>query len=175
MRLTGKVHVAFGQSAHETQESYITMRKALHEQFDPKSKRMLYKAKFETRRKKKLESWADFSDDLRWLADKAFPILQVEAHEEPALSRYLDQLNPSKISFAVKQRCPNNLYEAVSSTIELKSYLPKKQPLVQAVSESSETPPSVPVQAVQQQLLGAIQKLVERVEKLEMKPPHDHE
>ena len=46
---------------------------------------------------------------------------------------------------------------------------------MQSVSENGETPPSVPVQAVQQQLLGAIQKLVERVEKLEMKPPHDHE
>ena len=46
---------------------------------------------------------------------------------------------------------------------------------MQSVSENSETPPSVPVQAVQQQLLGAIQKLVEQVEKLEMKPPHDHE
>ena len=102
-------------------------------------------------------------------------MLQVEACEELALSRYLDQLSPSQISFAVKQRCPKNLHEAVSSTIELESYLPKEQSLVQSVSENSETPPSVPVQAVQQQLLGAIQKLVERVEKLEMKPPHDHE
>ena len=41
---------------------------------------------------------------------------------------------------------------------------------MQAVSDSSETPPPVPVQAVQQQLLGAMQKLVEWVEKLEMKP-----
>ena len=118
---------------------------------------------------------ADFSDDLWRLADKVFPTLEVEAREELALSRYLDQFNPSQISFAVKQRRSKNLHEAVSSTIELESYLPKEQPLMQAVSESSETPLSVPVQVVQQQLLGAIQKLVEQVEKLEMKPPCDHE
>ena len=175
VRLTGKAHLAFDQLARESQESYVIARKALQERFKPESKRMLYKAEFETRRKKKLESWADFSDDLRRLADKAFPTLQVKAREELALSRYLDQLSPSKISFTVKQRRPKNLHEAVSSTIELESYSPKEQSLVQSVSENGETPPSVPVQAVQQQLLGAIQKLVERVEKLEMKPPHDHE
>ena len=58
---------------------------------------------------------------------------------------------------------------------ELESYLSKEQPLVQAVSESSETPPSVPVLAMQQQLLGVIQKVVEWVEKLEMKLSRDHE
>ena len=87
------------------------------------------------------------------------------------LSQYLDQLNPSQISFAVKQCHPKNLHEAMSSTIELKSYLPKEQPLMQAVSESSEISLLVPVQVVQQQLFGAIKW----VEKLEMKPPCDHE
>ena len=86
VRLTGKAHVAFDQLARESQESYVIARKALQERFEPESKRILYKAEFETRRKKKLESWADFSDDLRRLADKAFPTLQVEAREELALS-----------------------------------------------------------------------------------------
>ena len=31
VRLTGKAHVAFDQLASETQESYVTMRKALQE------------------------------------------------------------------------------------------------------------------------------------------------
>ena len=157
--------------AHETQESYATAKKALQERFEPESKRILYKAEFESRKKKKLESWADFGDDLRRLADKAFPALQIEAREELALSRYLDQLYPSQISFAVKQRRPRNLHEAVSSTIELESYLPKEQATVQLVNDGNDTQPPMPVQAVQQQLLGAIQQLVERVERLETRPP----
>ena len=122
-------------------------------------------------RKQKSESWADFSDDLRRLVDKAFPKLQAEARKELALSRYLDQLCPPQISFAVKQRRPKNLHEAVSSTVELETYLPKEPSTgVQVVNESYKTQPPTPVQAVQQQeLLGAIQKLVDRVKKLEMK------
>ena len=86
---------------------------------EPESKRMLYKAEFENQKKKKLESLTDFSDDLHRLANKVFPALQVEACEELALSRYLDQLYPPQISFAVKQGRPKNLHEAVSSTTEL--------------------------------------------------------
>ena len=147
VRLTGKAHMAFDQLAHETQESYATAKKALQERFEPESKRMLYKAEFESRKKKKLESWADFGDDLRRLADKAFPALQIEAREELALSRYLDQLYPSQISFAVKQRRPRNLHEAVSSTIELESYLPKEQATVQLVNDGNDTQPPMPAAA----------------------------
>ena len=70
-----------------------------------------------------------------------------------------------------QQRRPKNLHEAVSSTVELETYLPKEPSTgVQVVHGSYKTQPPTPVQAVQQQeLLGAIQKLVDRVEKLEMK------
>ena len=98
--MTRKAHVTFDQLAHENQEAYVIARKALQKKFEPKSNLMLYKAKFETRRKK-IESWAHFSD-LQQLADKVFPMLHIEVREELALSRYLDQLNPSQTSFAVK-------------------------------------------------------------------------
>ena len=52
---------------------------ALQERFEPKSKRTRYQAEFETRRKKESEGWADFADDLRSLADKAYSELQPEA------------------------------------------------------------------------------------------------
>ena len=63
---------------------------ALQEQFKPENKHMRFKPEFETRRKKKLESWADLSDDLQQLADKAFPTLQVVECEELSFSQYLD-------------------------------------------------------------------------------------
>ena len=132
---------------------------------------MLYKAEFETRRKKSAETWADFGDDLRRLTDKAFPTVQLEAHEQLALSRYIDQLDPPQISFAVKQHRPKNLPEAVSSTIELESYLPKDQP-ARAVNETAFepattlTPRVIPVQAVSEHSL--LQHLLDRIEKLEI-------
>ena len=70
------------------------------------TKRMRSLRSDENRKKKKLKSWANFGDDLCRLADKVFPGLQVEARQELALSRYLDQLYPSQILFAVKKRRP---------------------------------------------------------------------
>lgn len=51
------------------------------------------------RQKQKGESWADFADDLKSLADKAYPKLQEEAGNRLALNTYLPQLDhpPSSI------------------------------------------------------------------------------
>ena len=58
---------------------------------------------------------ADIGDDLLLLASKAFPSLQDQAREQLALS------NTSRF----KQRHPKTIWEAVSNTIELESYLIK--------------------------------------------------
>ena len=65
----------------------------------------------------------------------------------------LDQLDPPQISFAVKQCCLKNLLEAVSSTIELESYLMREQS-VHTVNEAASEPATAlefqvaPVQSV---------------------------
>ena len=87
------------------------------------------------------------------------------------LSHYLDRLEPALISFGVKQRRPKTVYEAVSSTIELESYMPKlpARNISQVGAEDGTTdrPELTSVQAVQQEMIGVMQKLVDRVEKLE--------
>ena len=89
---------------------------ALTERFEPQSKRELYTAKFHTRKREKAEGWADFAQDLRVLADKAFPDLQEEARDRLSLNRYMDQITDPQINFAVKQRRPKTLEEAVCNT-----------------------------------------------------------
>jgi hypothetical protein len=76
----------------------------------------------QTRRKKKTETWADFADDLRLLADKAYPELENEAKEMLALNAYLAQLDNSQVAFGVKQKVPQILDAAVTATLELESY-----------------------------------------------------
>ena len=75
------------------------------------------------------------------------------------------------MSFGVKQQRPATVNEAVSSTIELESYL-SKEPSKGSSVVSHVTPEEDPVvggvQPVQEGLLSTMQKLVERVEKLEM-------
>ena len=125
VRLTGKAHVEYTRLSHKTHQAYATTKKALCERFEPLSKWQLYKVQLESRRKRDKESWADFGDELLLLASKAFPDFQDEAREELALIRYLDQLNDPQASFGVKQHGPKTIHEAVSSTIELESYLLK--------------------------------------------------
>jgi len=79
------------------------------------------------------------------LVDKAFPSLQYQAKEQFALSRYLDQLQPTELAFGVKQRRPKTINEAVSSTIELESYLMKsnaRNPSGASVSHMSTEEPA---------------------------------
>ena len=170
VRLTDKAHVALTRLPNDAHGSYASLKMAIKERFEPSSKREVYKAKFESRRKRNMESWGDFGDELLQLVDKAFPTLQQEAKERLALSRYLDQLAPVEVSFGVKQRRPATVNEAVSSTIELESYLfkaPSKSNSVVSHVTPEEDPVVGNVQPVQEGLLRTMQKLVERVEKLE--------
>ena len=134
------------------------------------SKREVYKAEFESHRKRNTESWGNFGNELLQLVDKAFPTLQQEVKKRLALFRYLDQLAPVEVSFGVKQRRPATVNEAVSSTIELESYLskaPSKSNSVVSHVTPEEDPVVGNVPPVQEGLLRTMQKLVERVEKLE--------
>ena len=163
VRLTDKAHMALTRLPNNANESYASLKAALKERFEPSSKQEVYKAEFESRRKRSAESWGDFGDELLQLVDKAFPALQSEAKEQLALSRYLDQLTPMEVSFGVKQRRPTTVNEAVSSTIELESYLSKASLKSNSVSHITpeEDPVVANVQSVQDGLLRTMQKLVE--------------
>ena len=120
VRLTGRAQKAFHRLPPESVATYQGVTNALQERFEPKSRRTRYQAEFETRRKRKSEGWADFAEDLRSLADKAYPELQPRS----AWQTYLAQLDQPQVAFSVKQRCPKSLDEAVASTLEMESYAP---------------------------------------------------
>ena len=153
----------------EATQTYGAIKKALREHFEPSSKQEVYKAEFENRRKRKTESWGDFGDELLHLVDKAFPNLQFEGKEQLALSHNLSQLEPMQVSFRLKQRQPKTVHEAISSTLELESQLAAK-PHLESISHVTVTdePPAENIQAVQRDMIGAMEKLVEWVEKLEV-------
>ena len=164
VQLTEKAHVALVRLPGSTTEAYLSIKQALRGRFEPPSKQELYKAEFESRRKQKSESWIDFADNLLGLVDRAFPTLQFEGKEQLALSRYLDQLEPMRVSFSVKQRRPKTVHEAVSSTLELESYLAKPQSRSISHTDSQKEPVVESIQAVQRDMMGTMQKLVEWME-----------
>ena len=99
---------------------------ALKERFEPASQKTRHQAKLQTRRKKKSESWADLAQDLRLLADKAYPDLADNARERLALNAYLGQLDNPQVALGVKQKTLENLDAAIAATLELESYLPPR-------------------------------------------------
>ena len=131
--------------------------KALWNRFELESRKDLCLAEFQTRVKRRTESWPDFREDLRILVDKAYPSLDDDAPHQLALQRYLLQLDNEQVAFSVKQRKPKTIEAAVGATLKLESYLVNsKQGIVAAVQPDST-----------QTLLEMMEKLMACVEKLE--------
>ena len=154
VRLTDRAQTAFKRLPQSTKEKFEDAVKALKERFEPTSKRELYTAEFQVRRKERKQDWADFAQDLRMLADKAFPDLQMEARDRLSLNRFLDQITDPQINFAVKQRRPKTLDEAMAATLEMESYRTSAAIKVgQATPEEHPTPA-----AVEETIVGAVDK-----------------
>ena len=119
-------------------------------------------AEFNMRTKKKSEGWADFGEDLRVLADRAFPTLGADARQLLALQQYLTQLANPQVAFAVKQQHPTTVEAAVSITLELESYLLPKQ-RVARVKEA----PVDHLGIKQDALLETMSTILDRLERLE--------
>ena len=106
----------------EAKESYYTAKEALRKRFGPDSKRQRYAAEFHSRQRRDDEKWGDFADQLHCLADKAFPSLEEDARELLAVDRYLSNILDPNIAFAVRQKRPQTMEEAVAATLEMESY-----------------------------------------------------
>ena len=168
VRLMGRAQKAFQHLNDDIRANYGETKRALRARFEPESKKTRYQSEFQCRRKKKTENWADYAEDLRALADKAFPELQDEARERLALNSYLNQLEHPQVAFGVKQRQPGTLDEAVTATLEMESYLSTKQLTAQvACVDSSEDPGTIAAVTPQDKLTSLVEKLLERVERLE--------
>lgn len=113
------------------------------------------------------------SEDLISLI-KHIPISKMRLENRwPSRTSYWSQIDNPQVAFAVKQQNPDNLDSAVSTTLEMESYLASKSTTVSstvAVVESEATPTTdegaETVGAVNT-ATGLMKELLERMEKLE--------
>ena len=136
VRLTGRAATAYKRLTAEVKGDYDATIKALTDRFETESRKELFLAEFQCRRKKKTEDWATFADNLLILAEKAYPSLQPEAQELLALNHYLDHLNNPHVAFGVRQKRTASMDVAVAVTLELESYLPENRGRVQRTGAS---------------------------------------
>ena len=97
---------------------YAALKGMLQKCFEPASKKELYMTEFQVRRKQQDEDWASFGDNLRTLRGKSYPDLATKAQEVLALNRFLSQLDNPQVNFAVRQKQPTNIDQAVQYTLE---------------------------------------------------------
>ena len=116
VRLTGRAQTAYQHLPQDSRASYEGAKEALKNRFEPASRKARYQEEFHSWKKKRTEAWADYAEDLRILCDKSFPDLPEEAKEQLSLQKYLEQLDQPQVAFAVKQRVPKSLDEAVTAT-----------------------------------------------------------
>ena len=164
VRLTGRAQTAWKRLSTEAKSTYDGAKDALRKRFEPDSKREIHAAAFHARKRQPSEPWGDLADDLRLLAERAFPELQDEARKKLALDHYLSQIENSQIAFSVRQQRPKSLNDAVAHTLELESYLPEKPLRV--------TAPVVPTEAAtirtqQGTIVEMLKSLTDRLDRLE--------
>ena len=170
VQLTGQAQMAFQRLSAESQAKFQRAKEALKERFEPTSQKHRYQAELQVRWKRKGESWGNFADELKSLADKAYPNLQEEARERLALNGYLAQLDHPQVAFGVRQKNPENLDAAVTATLELETYVTPKSGMlsVSSVTDGAEDDEAtVGAVGTADKLAALVEKLVERVERLE--------
>ena len=172
VRLTGKAHNAWRRLGMEAKAEYSTAIAALRKRFEPDSRREVYMAEFHTRKRNPGERWEELADNIRLLADKAFPELDEKAREQLSLDRYLTLLDKPDVVLGVRQRRPKSVDEAVSCTLEIESYMRTftnhSHHPVTSVSENTTADAAVgAVEAKQDVTLEMLRTLTTRLDRLE--------
>ena len=90
--------------------------------------------------------------EFRVLLDRAFPDLDERACERLALNQYLSQLDNPQVAFNAKQKRPDKLVDAVSTTLEMESYL-LPRPHKVASMDIQENPVVAAVQSIQDTMM----------------------
>ena len=171
VRLTGRAATTFRRLPEATRGNFEAATAALQERFEPESKKELYMAEMQTRSRRRKEDWAVFGEELKRLADKAYPDLQEEARERLALNQYLSRLDDPQLAFSVRQHKPKNVDEAVRITIEMESYLQASKSAMPVqiahVDEDPEDDATIQIATVVNEKTDPLQVILERMEKLE--------
>lgn len=80
-QVTGRALTAFKRLPEAARNNVEDCKKALRKQYEPESKRELYMAEFQSRKKNKGEDWGTLGNELKDLANKAHPDLEDKARE----------------------------------------------------------------------------------------------
>ena len=163
---------AFRQLRAATRGDYKQAQKALKKRFEPESRKEYYIAELQTRRRRKGEDWATFGEELKLITERAYPDLEAAAREQIALTQYLSSISSPQLAFSVRQKRPKSVEEAVTTTMEMESYMgPKSVHFARVGSSDQDDVAEIAAASNRREdaTLDLLQRLTDRLEKLESK------
>ena len=140
----------------------------LRARFEPKSKKIRYQSEFQCLRKMKTDNWADYAEDLRALADKAFRSCKTKQENAWRLtpkcistSYYIHRLPSVSNRDSQGRWIKLSLPHLIWSSIDLST---KQLTAKMACVDSSEDPGTVAAVTLQDKLTCLVEELLERIE-----------
>ncbi|XP_060590432.1 uncharacterized protein LOC132745500 [Ruditapes philippinarum] len=135
--LRGQALGVFGNLTTKT-HNYEELVRALEDRFSPRNQTELYRVQLRDRHQKATESMSELGQDVRRLANLAYPHAPIDVRDTLAKEQFIDALVNSDMRLKIKQARPIDLNDAVRHAVELEAFYraEKKQ---QGMIRSSQT------------------------------------
>ena len=120
--LRGQAQGVLGNQPKDDRQNYTKLVQALQDRFAPSNQTELYRAQLRERRQKASESLPEMGQDIRRLANLAYPTASSDLKEVLATEQFLDGLHDSEMRLKIKQARPVNLNDAIQRAVELEAF-----------------------------------------------------
>ena len=120
--LRGQAQGVLGNLPLELRQNYKELIKSLEERFSPSNQTELYRTQLRERRQKAIETLPELGQDVRRLANLAYPTAPNEVRETLAKEQFIDALIDVDMRLRIKQARPVNLNDAVRHAVELEAF-----------------------------------------------------
>ena len=164
--LKGSARTFYIGLSDQDRMSYKRLVKRLEERFGSLKQQSRYLARFETRRRLQGETIASFGDDLRLIAQRAYPNIGTLGQESVALNQFYKSLSPEMKCRCIDRRCAS-IFEAVDVVEQYESIM-EGSANRKAVRAVASAPDNTTVPDLQQ-LVTKLDLLMTRINALEKK------
>ena len=120
--LRGQAQGVLGNLPLASRQNYKELVKSLEERFSPSNQTELYRTQLRERRQKAIETLPELGQDIRRLANLAYPTAPNDVRETLAKEQFIDALIDVDMRLRIKQARPVNLNDAVRHAVELEAF-----------------------------------------------------
>ena len=118
VRLKGSARKALKAIDNDLKRSFVDLKGELTSRFDVVQRPDLFKSQLRNRKRQPGETYQQLGNDLRHLAQKAYPELQSKVREELAKDQFVRALEGVELSLKIRHSNPKTLDEAIRMTLE---------------------------------------------------------